>query len=182
MFIRLFKKILALVLPLVFFFGCTEEPAPVPAPKRASVVKKKAPVALKVKPDELKKVIPAYSYDPAGKADPFHPFLAELAAPSDEKGVEEDLVPLTELEKFALTQFRVVAVMAVGKKKVAMLEDPQGVGHSIRIGVLIGQNKGRVVNIENGVVYVEEKSRDIMGELKSNILELAIETSEGGMK
>lgn len=184
MYIKFNKKIIPLILSIVLLYGCAEEPAPVA--KRVNLAKNKA-AAAKKKPavpekKEAKKVIPLYSYDPSGKADPFFPFVAEVIDQSEDSGTDVDLVPLTELEKFALTQFKVVAAMVIGKKKVAMLEDPQGVGHKVVIGVLIGENKGRVVNIENGVVYVEEKSLDIMGDVKSRVFELAIETSEGVIK
>lgn len=187
MLVKLFKKTIILLLSLLLLYGCAEETAPVSTPKKANIAKKKAVVASKPKPagnekKEVEKIPPVYSYDPSGKMDPFYPFLAEVAIQSDEGVDKADLVPLTELEKYALTQFKVVAVMAVGKKKVAMVEDPQGMGHSVFIGVLIGQNKGRVVNIQDGVIYVEEKSRDMMGELKSSIIEMAIETPEGGIK
>lgn len=186
MLIKFFKKIFILLLPVVLFYGCAEEPAPVPAAKKVTAAKKKVVTPPKKKlaeleKEEAKKYIPPYVYDPSGKTDPFFPFLAEVAIESE--SVEEDVVPLTELEKFDLRQFKVVAVMVVGNnKKVAMLEDPKGVGHQVGLGMLIGENKGRVINIENGVVYVEEKSLDIMGDSKSNIFELAIETSEGVMR
>lgn len=161
--------------------GCEEKAAPPPQPARPPAVKKKAappPRKEEVKREVKKEV--RYFYDPSGKKDPFLPFIA-VAPVVEEEEVEEE-VPLTELQTYELSQLKLVAVMNIGGKGVAMVEDPAGKGHTLRVGTLIGKNRGKVVAIEEGNVLVEEKYRDILGEIKSSIKELVIEAPEGGKR
>ncbi|MDT8317280.1 MAG: pilus assembly protein PilP [bacterium] len=104
-----------------------------------------------------------YFYDPAGKKDPFFPAVV------DEKNIslsDEDKLegvdagpPPTPLEMYELSQLKLVAIMKFGDRDVAMVQDPEGKGHTLYIGTLIGKNKGMVLRMEEGKVLIEEKYR-----------------------
>jgi len=174
--------ILCLALFSFFLSSCGEEPAAPPAvlPKRP-VAKKKVPSPPPPPPQKVVKDDAGekteYIYNPSGKRDPFLPFIAR--APLEELAAAE-AVPMTELQEYELSQLKLVAVMTLGAKSVAMVEDPNGKGHVLRMDTLIGKNRGKVVGIKKGKVLIEEKYRDILGEIKSTIKELVIQAPEGG--
>ena len=46
---------------------------------------------------------------------------------------------------------------------MAMLEDPTGKGHTVRIGTLVGRRFGIVKYIRHGEIVVQEEFRDFTG-------------------
>ena len=104
-----------------------------------------------------------YFYDPSGKKDPFFPAVVDekdisYSDVDEEEGVDAGPPP-TPLEMYELSQLKLVAIMKFGAKDVAMVEDPDGKGHTLYIGTLIGKNKGLVLRMEEGKVFIEEKYR-----------------------
>jgi len=74
--------------------------------KPPSVVKKKeepAKVAEKKEPEKKEE----YSYNPAGKPDPFRPFIQLISAKGGSK-----TGPLTPLQKYDISQLRLVAIIS----------------------------------------------------------------------
>ena len=71
--------------------------------------------------------------------------------------------------------------MDLAGKWVAQVETPDGMGHTVYVGTLIGRNRGKVLSIKDGKVSVEVKFRDILGDMKTDIEELVIEHPEGGL-
>ncbi len=175
------KQIIKILFCFAFFSffisSCADEPAPqIVIPKRSKPkIRVKTPTPQKKAAVEKIRKKMEYVYNPSGKRDPFLPFIAR--APMEEVEVS---VPKTELQEYELSQLTLVAVMSMGGKKVAMVEDPKGKGHVLRKGTLIGMNKGRVVGIEKDKVLIEERYRDILGDIKSTIKELVIKAPEGG--
>ncbi len=159
--------------------GCGEEQAPPPVVKKSPAMKKKVAPAPETTGEKVEKKKPGFAYDPSGKRDPFLPYLSSLIIGEGVEKEKEEV--LTELQKYELSQLKLVAVMDLGGKGVAQVETPDGVGHTVYVGTLIGKHKGKVVEIKNGKVSVEEKFRDIMGDIKSTINELVIDHPEGGM-
>jgi len=103
-----------------------------------------------------------YFYDPAGKKDPFFPAVVDEKSLKISDGEVENVdtgPPPTPLEMYELSQLKLVAIMKFGAKDVAMVEDPEGKGHTLYIGTLIGKNKGMVLRMEEGKVLIEEKYR-----------------------
>jgi type IV pilus assembly protein PilP len=145
-----------------------------------AAVKKKVKKIAKPQKEEKEVIEEAkFVYDPDGKRDPFLPFLATMLVGEDLETVDEEL--LTELERYDLSQLKLVAVMDLAGKWVAQVETPDGMGHTVYVGTPIGSKRGKVVSIKDGKVSVEEKYRDILGDIKTEIDELVIEHPEGGL-
>lgn len=92
-----------------------------------------------------------YSYNPAGKRDPFRSFLAEDGSSA---GVGENAPPLQrwDAEKFILR-----GVIWNADSPRALLIDPEGTGHVVRLGTYVGRSWGKVTAItQTGVVVTEE--------------------------
>ncbi len=103
----------------------------------------------------------AYAYSPIGKRDPFRSLFDQLKL---EDGARE----VTELQKFKLDQLRLVAVVSRIATPYAMVEDPDGKGHTLTRGILIGKNWGRVAQINPECVVIKEEYRDYTGRKVTN--------------
>jgi type IV pilus assembly protein PilP len=99
----------------------------------------------------------AYHYDPMGKKDPFMPLIQESGKLTDKI---LDQGPLTPLQKYSLSELRLVAVLLAGDQSKAMVEDAKGDGYILSKGTLIGNNYGEVVDIKKNEVLIAEKEVD----------------------
>ena len=160
--------LLASCFSLFLIAGCKkEEKAPVQAmPVKKAVAPVQAPVTTVIKEE--------YVYSPAGKRDPFMPFI------SMEKKAMQVKVPITPLQLYDLTDLRLVGVIILPGKKVVMIEDPTGKGYHISEGTLIGKNGGRVVEIRKDEVVVEEKYINEMAQTRTRKVSITILREQGG--
>lgn len=121
-----------------------------------------------------------YRYIPAGKADPFRPFL-ELDENLRKKMVRPKPVPISPLQRAAIDQFRLVGIAGDARRRAAVVEGAAGKFYTIRRGTVIGQNGGRVTDIQADRVIVEEKLSGKKKQTKVNrvVMKLRKEGYEG---
>lgn len=135
-----------------------------------------------------------FVYVPVNKRDPFRAPFQTSATVTDNKPRKTLAIPTrvrkprTELEKYELDQLSVVATVTGVANPVAMVQDPQGFGHMVRRGTVIGRNSGRVQRIHSDGVVIAEESRDEAGRRIISRLKLKIKrvqqkgvTGGGGM-
>jgi len=149
--------------------ACGSPPAaPKPAPKPAPKVAKTAEAEPAAPPPEEQ-----YSYTAIGKRDPFRSPLDDLII----AGQAESQCPLC---KWEIDQLRLVAVVTGTGNPVAMVEDPDGVGHVVRQGTEVGRRNGKVTTIRRDEVVVAELAHDPFGKAISNktVLKIAHNPSE----
>jgi type IV pilus assembly protein PilP len=79
----------------------------------------------------------------------------------------------------ALSQLKVTALIRAPSGNRALVEDATGKGYVVQNGVYIGLNSGRVVEITNDRIIVEEEIEDVMGELKIQSAELKLQKPAG---
>ena len=92
-----------------------------------------------------------FSYVSINKRDPFRSYLADMDKGKDKRG------PLADTERFDLSQYRLTAVVSGTTSPRAMVEDPEGVGHVLKMGSKLGKNGGRVTRISGqGIRVIEE--------------------------
>ena len=104
----------------------------------------------------------SYHYNAAGKIDPFKPLVkAEVQKKSPA------MSRLAPLQRYDVNQLKLVGIAGSGKMKVAMLLDAKGKSYVVSPGTLIGQNNGRIVQILDDQIVVEEKR---MGDSKKTTL------------
>ena len=179
---------LALLLAVPFVgtacFGSPTPPAPKQQPSKAakglarmtgSAAPTKAPVAEKEAPTEptvINEENLAYVYTPIGKRDPFRSLFEQLS-------LEEAEQQLTDLQKYELDQLKLVAIVSRIANPYAMVEDPEGKGHSLTRGTLIGKNWGRVSAITAECIYVKEEYRDYTGRKVANKTPKCLPKPEG---
>jgi len=106
-----------------------------------------------------------FTYSSRGRRDPFKPLVqVTQEIVSKVSGRANELKG--PLEKFELSQFRLVALMVVGGNPRAMVKGPDGKGYTVKVGEYIGLNDGLVKKIETKIVEIDnygmriEKSPD----------------------
>ena len=173
-------RISLLIVCLLLLGGCGQGPpsSSIPSkPKSPSVAKKEpARVAEKKEPEKRepdKKE--EYSYNPAGKPDPFKPFVQLISG----KG-GSGTAPLTPLQKYDISQLKLVAIISSPGGNIALVEDVSGKGYFLKKGTWIGKNDGKVTKILKDKVIVEEVYEDIFGQAKTNEVELFLHKVEEG--
>jgi type IV pilus assembly protein PilP len=131
----------------------TAKPPPQPAPQQTTSSPSTAPT---------QEVERDYVYDPTGKRDPFQPFIA---AQTPVKPVGEE-IPVTPLQKYDLSQLKLVAIIVGTGEGSAMVEDSEGKGYIIKKGVYVGTNFGKVKTVLKDRVIIEERYKDYTGQVK----------------
>ncbi len=132
------------------------------SPSPAPVAKPPPPPKPAVAAPELAPpVAESYSYSPIGKRDPFR-------SPIDDLILTNNIENRCALCKWEVDQLHLVAVVTGTGSPVAMVEDPDGVGHVVRQGTQVGKHNGKVTNIGKADLLVVENNRDAFGKLISN--------------
>jgi type IV pilus assembly protein PilP len=156
------------LLVLLVVIGCGSPPpkAPVKPPAAPVVVTK--PAGADASPD---KPVETYSYSAIGKRDPFRSPLDDLIISHE----NESQCPLC---KWEIDQLKLVAVVTGTGNPVAMVEDPDGVGHLVRVNTEVGRLAGRVTAIRRDQLVITEAGHDSFGRVVANKLILKIEHPE----
>lgn len=164
----------------------TEETAPQPEAQKEkeAVPAAGSPVRPDAGPSQLvqESLKMVSSYDPTGRIDPFEPlFKEESETPqvATAKGKREKRAPQTPLEKISLNQLKLTAVVRAPSGNYAMVEDATGKGYVITKGTYIGLNSGRVIEIGNDNIVVEEEIENVMGEIEIQNEELKLQKPAG---
>ncbi len=163
--VRLLRRGNLVFLSVAFLFlvaGCGGGTAPL-SPK----IEKKTvnPVQVTEK-TEKGRVEEKFAYNPAGKSDPFRPFI--------------QLTPEKEPRGYFLSQLKLVAIVKISEGNVALVEDSAGRGYLLKKGTVIGRNDGKVKQILDDKVTVEEVYEDPLGQRKVNEVSLLLHRSEKG--
>jgi len=174
-----FSFISLCILFIFFIVACGEGNIPSsisPKGKATSVqqtITKPTEVSEKKEPE--KKGEAEYSYDPTGKKDPFKPFLQVTSAKGSSKNTQ-----LTPLEKYEISQLKLVAIISTPEGNVALIEDSTGKGYFLKKGTGIGKNDGKVTKILKDTVIIEETYQDIFGKTKTSEISLFLHRLEEG--
>jgi type IV pilus assembly protein PilP len=122
------------------------------------------------------------TYDSEGKIDPFEPLFKEEPETPQLEAFDEKRkrrTPQTPLERVALSQIKLSAIMRSSVGNRALVEDATGKGYVIKKGTYIGLNAGQVIQIEKDRVIIEEEIENLMGELIVQNTELKLQKPAG---
>jgi len=165
---------------LLFLIGACgggTPPSSLPSKAKSPAVEKKKEEPTKVaeKQEPEKKGEVEFSYNPSGKPDPFKPFIELVPARAPRT------VPLTPLQKYDLSQLKLVAIISTPEGNVALIEDGTKKGYFLKKGTWIGKNDGKVTKIHQDRVIVEEVYQDVFGQTKKHEMTLMLhQVEEGG--
>jgi type IV pilus assembly protein PilP len=70
------------------------------------------------------------------------------------------------LERYNISEFKLSGIVWGGFGYNAMLEGPDGKGYFIRVGTILGPNRGVVKKINQNMIVIEEKFKNMMGEIE----------------
>ena len=165
-----------ITLSMVFLFligGCGGGTPPPSLPSKVKVhsVEKKneGPAKVAEKKEEAE-----YSYNPAGKPDPFKPFI-QLTSRGGSR-----TAAATPLQKFDISQLKLVAIISTSEGNIALVEDTTGKGYFLKKGTWIGKNDGKVTKILKDTVIIQEVYQDIFGQTKTSEISLFLHKVEEG--
>jgi type IV pilus assembly protein PilP len=112
-------------------------------------------------------------YNPLGKPDPFQP--VSLESGPKKKGKPEKVMPL---QRFELSEFELVGILSGSGAKKALVQDLSGKGYFIQVGTPIGKKGGKVVQIDDREVVVEESFKDYLNRVKTRRVSLKLPQPE----
>jgi Tfp pilus assembly protein PilP len=101
-----------------------------------------------------------FTYSPKGRRDPFKPLIQEKQPIVKKSKGRPDKVK-GPLERFELSQYRLIALMVVKGVPHAMVKAPDGKSYTVKVGEYIGMNDGIVKNIETKIVEVDKNGMSI---------------------
>jgi type IV pilus assembly protein PilP len=143
------------------------------APKETSVPKSQPKLSDLSKPEtqnsENVKAQPSENiklYNPEGKLDPFEPlFKKENVALNVANRKIKRRTPLTPLEKVNLSQLTLVGIIRAPSGNRALVQEASGKGYVVKKGTYIGTQSGKIIQILEDSIIVDEESEDIYGKV-----------------
>jgi type IV pilus assembly protein PilP len=158
--------------------GCGSPPPPPPPPTLPP------PKPVEVKPETPTSADGAepfvYAYSAVGKRDPFHNPIDDLTGtegvPSNNPNCSQPLC------KWDLDQLKLVGIVTGMSNPVAMVEDPQGVGHLVKRNAFMGKKGGRVTQIKRDEVVVTEIARGGDGRPHPSNIEIKIGNEDAAIE
>ena len=111
-------------------------------------------------------------YDSLGKIDPFKPLIQEKPLEITPVFDKKPKRILTPLEKIGLSQVRLVAVIIMKNRQIAMVEEASGKGYEVRLGTYIGKNHGKVFKIKQNSILVKEFVKNYKGRVEEHVREI----------
>lgn len=97
-----------------------------------------------------------YSYNPAGKPDPFRPVIEAAKPQNIAAKKKQDELSMFPLQRAETARYNVVGIAGDKDHRVAIVEDAGKKFYPLVIGTHIGLNKGKVIEILADRVIVEE--------------------------
>ena len=140
---------------LLLLVGCGEvvdpsaSQAPPPAPVRKAA--EEAPA----------EAVEEYRYNPAGKRDPFQSFVKRTVDDPNTEG-------WPPLQRWDLDKYVLRGIIWNTQSPRALIVDPEGTGHPVKLGTYVGRNWGKVTSISDGCVVITEEYQTLDGELVVN--------------
>ena len=134
---------------------------PKPPAKESALSKQKAKTS-EAANTQLSETTPLYN--PEGKLDPFEPlFRKENVSVNTEKKKIKRRKPLTPLEKINLSQLSLVGIIRAPSGNRALVQEASGKGYIVKKGTYIGTQSGKVEQILEDRIIVEELGENIYG-------------------
>lgn len=161
--------VLLVLILLVLTGGCKKKEAPAPPPVANPQQLQPKPVQQQVTSAKALST-QGPQIDFSAKRDPFKPFIAEVKKPTAGTKSSGGL----PIQNHELSQFRVTGIIVGLKENIAQVLDPTGKAYTLKKGMVIGRENGRVTNITSSYIEVQEKYREESGKVKSRTVRLSI--------
>lgn len=147
-----------------------------PADKK--LTQKPATTAEDSVPEAMQHMVKAPNADIEAMRDPFTSYLSRMAERSREilaaRRANMASRPHEELENFDLSTLQLVAIMRMGKRRVAMVQDSTGKGYMVRVGNYMGKNNGHVKKITGDSLILVEQVVNPAGDIANHKVTLTL--------
>lgn len=158
--------------------GCESAPPTPPPPVAKAPVQAVPPPTVSpdpaVAPPQPVGQTDPYTYNPAGRRDPFR----SLIVTGGKKNVEF----LPPLQRREVSELKYVAVVWGTLGTYGLLEMPDGKGYAVRVGTRVGPNQGVVKRITAKDLTVLERYVDFFGDTRTREVVLELRTREEGLE
>lgn len=114
-----------------------------------------------------------FTYDPAGRRDPFAPILQQRPGGDTP---DENLPPL---QRVNLTELNLIGIVWGAYGYTALIQTPDGKGYTVRRGTRIGLNNGVVAAVTERGIIVQERFTDIYGKKQEREYVKLLHAKEG---
>jgi Tfp pilus assembly protein PilP len=114
-------------------------------------------------------------YKAEGRRDPFESLVKEK---SDDTVVRDLSRPRGPLERFDLAALHLTGIVWGELGRRAVIRAPDGKGYFVTVGMYMGQNEGKVIEIENHRVVILEKYQDAKGRRIDKTLTIPLRREE----
>ncbi len=171
------KRVLALT-GLVLVVGCSQDMSDLKAWVKEQKNRKPPPIEPlpEIKPYET------FIYEAHDLRDPFRlPTLTEVASQETRVGTgpRPDFNRRRELlEAYPLDALAMVGTFGMGEEQWALIEDPDGVVHSVRVGNYLGTNFGKIIEIREDRVVLRELVPDGSGGYEERTEKILLDQGE----
>jgi type IV pilus assembly protein PilP len=126
-----------------------------------TIVASASPTSPKIKTPEISDL-----YNPEAKLNPFGPlFRKKPVSISVSKKKSKRRTPLTPLEKMDLSQLKLSGIILAPSGNRALVQETSGKGYVVKKGTYIGIHAGKIVEILEDQIIVEEEAEDIYGKV-----------------
>jgi type IV pilus assembly protein PilP len=145
-------------------------------PAAKQTTQKSGTAAAENVPEAMQHMVKAPKVDIEAMRDPFASYLSRMAERSKEILAARRATsrPHEELENFDLSTLQLVAVMRMGKRRVAMVQDSTGKGYMVRVGSYMGKNNGRVKKITDDSLMLVEQVVNPAGDIVNHKVTLTL--------
>jgi type IV pilus assembly protein PilP len=150
-------------------FSCedkTQVRRPAPPPRRTAPP---TPPVIKIEKTEQKKnekIAVAVKYDPQGRRDPFLSILTLMKQKIEKAKKKRTIKKLNPLENYDVTDLRLLGIIFDGREYFASIVLPDGKAFTIKKGMTLGLNDGKVIHIDKEGFTVREFVMSFFGKMK----------------
>jgi type IV pilus assembly protein PilP len=156
--------------------GCSDKKpaAKKPAAKKTEAAAPAAPAVIPEQ-DQLKVEKEIYVYDPKGRRDPFQSLIQQPA-----KAKAERKKGISPVENYDVEEVKLIAIAWDSLQYYAMITLPDRKSYTIRKGMTLGINSGKVTDITRDAIFIKEQVKDYKGQFRTRdtILKLRKEEEE----
>jgi type IV pilus assembly protein PilP len=123
-------------------------------------------------------------YSAAGKTDPFVPLFRKDETADDRQAASagkkrKKRVPRTPLERVDLSQLKLTGIIRSPQGNKALVEEATGKGYVVGVGTYLGNQGGKITEILDDRLIVEEEIESPLGEVKKVPRQLKLQKSSG---
>jgi len=156
------NKLVYIFILLAFIsLGCKDKGATDQKPVAQKPAAASSAASATVQKEEPKVEKEIYVYDPKGRRDPFMS-LVQASKPKAQR--KKGASPT---ENFDIDEIKLIAIAWDSNQYYALITMPDTKSYTIRKGMILGLNNGKVINITKDSVFIQEQIKDYKGQPKS---------------